>query len=93
MAATILVRGGGDLASGVILRLVRAGLNVVVTELEQPLAVRRLVAFCEAVYRGEITVEGVTARLAGDKTHGIGDTPGGPGACPYRPERRIPKNI
>jgi xanthine dehydrogenase accessory factor len=66
MAATILVRGGGDLASGVILRLVRAGLNIIVTELEKPLAVRRLVAYCEAVYRGEISVEGVTARLAAD---------------------------
>jgi len=66
MAATILVRGGGDLASGVILRLARAGLNVVVTELDKPLAVRRLVSYCEAVYRGEITIEGVTARLAVD---------------------------
>lgn len=64
MAAVVLVRGGGDLASGVILRLFRMGLQVVVTELAQPLAVRRLVSFCEAVYSGEITIEGVTGRLA-----------------------------
>lgn len=59
----VLVRGGGDLASGVILRLHRSGLKVVVSELPQPLAVRRAVSFAEAVYDGEHTVEGVTARL------------------------------
>src|SRR5512133_223676 len=60
----ILVRGGGDLASGVVLRLHRSGLRVVVSELPQPLAVRRTVSFAEAVYQGLHTVEGVTARLA-----------------------------
>lgn len=59
----ILVRGGGDLASGVIFRLYRAGIKVVVTELLQPLAVRRLVSFAETVYRGEFNIEQVPARL------------------------------
>jgi xanthine dehydrogenase accessory factor len=59
----ILVRGGGDLASGVILRLYRAGLQVVVSELPRPLAVRRTVSFAEAVYEGRHSMEGVTARL------------------------------
>ncbi len=59
----ILLRGGGDLASGVALRLYRAGLPLVISELAQPLAVRRAVAFAEAVYEGRHTVEGVTARL------------------------------
>ena len=59
----ILVRGGGDLASGVILRLYRAGLQLVVSELPQPLAVRRTVSFAEAVYEGRHTVEGVPACL------------------------------
>ena len=59
----ILVRGGGDLASGVALRLYRAGLRLVISELEQPLAVRRAISFAEAVYEGQHTVEGVTARL------------------------------
>jgi len=63
LASLIHIRGGGDLASGVALRLHRAGLKVLITEQPQPLAVRRLVSFAEAVYRGEITVEGVTARL------------------------------
>jgi xanthine dehydrogenase accessory factor len=62
MAAIILIRGGGDLASGVALRLHRAGLGIVITELPRPLAVRRSVAFAEAIYEGRITVESVTAR-------------------------------
>ncbi len=59
---TVLIKGGGDLATGVGWRLHRSGFPVVVTELAQPLTVRRTVAFAEAVYRGEHTVEGVTAR-------------------------------
>jgi len=60
----LLVRGGGDLASGVILRLHRSGLQVVVSELPQPLAVRRSVSFAEAVFEQTHSVEGVTARRA-----------------------------
>ncbi len=63
MPALILIRGGGDLASGVALRLHRAGLKVLISELPQPLAVRRTVAFAEAVYAGQVTLEGVTASL------------------------------
>jgi len=59
----VLIRGGGDLATGVALRLFRAGIRVVITELAQPLAVRRTVSFSEAAYDGSHTVEGVTARL------------------------------
>ena len=59
----VLIRGGGDLATGVALRLFRSGIKVVLTELAQPLAVRRTVSFSEAVYEGRHTVEGVTARL------------------------------
>jgi xanthine dehydrogenase accessory factor len=61
MPSIILIRGGGDLATGVALRLLRSGLRVVVTELAQPLAVRRTISFAEAVYSGEISVEGYTA--------------------------------
>ncbi len=63
MGALVLIRGGGDLASGVALRLHRAGLQVLIAELPQPLVVRRLVAFAEAVYEGRATVEEVAARL------------------------------
>ncbi len=56
-----LIRGGGDLATGVILRLQRAGWRVLVTELAQPLVIRRAVAFASAIYDSVIEVEGVTA--------------------------------
>jgi xanthine dehydrogenase accessory factor len=57
----VLVRGGGDLASGTIARLQRAGWQVVVAELAQPLAVRRYVSFAQAIYSGEISIEEITA--------------------------------
>jgi xanthine dehydrogenase accessory factor len=57
----VVLRGGGDLATGVAIRLHRAGLKVLLTELANPLAVRRAVSFSEAVYEGAWTVEGVTA--------------------------------
>jgi xanthine dehydrogenase accessory factor len=60
----VLIRGGGDIASGVALRLHHIGFDIVILELEQPLAVRRTVSFAEAVYEGSHTIEGVTARLA-----------------------------
>ncbi|HET9905026.1 MAG TPA: selenium-dependent molybdenum cofactor biosynthesis protein YqeB, partial [Anaerolineales bacterium] len=60
--ALVLLRGGGDLATGVALRLHRSGIKLVITELAQPLAVRRTVSFAEAIYEGHQTVEGVTAR-------------------------------
>jgi xanthine dehydrogenase accessory factor len=62
----VLIRGGGDLASGVAWRLHRCGFQVCLTELDQPMAVRRKVSFCEAVYDGEIVVEGVKGRLIRD---------------------------
>lgn len=59
---TIVIRGAGDLATGVALRLYRAGLrNLVMLETAHPLAVRRTVAFSECIYHDHMTVEGVTA--------------------------------
>ncbi len=63
MYPPIILRGGGDLASGVALRLHRAGFQIIILELEKPLSVRRTVSFSEAVYGDTHTVEGVTARL------------------------------
>jgi xanthine dehydrogenase accessory factor len=65
---TTLILGAGDMASGVALRLRRVGLQVVMTELPQPLAVRRTVSFAEAIFTGETTIEGVTARRLADPT-------------------------
>lgn len=69
----ILIRGGGDLASGVAMRLHRAGIRILVTELPEPLVIRRLASFAEAVYAGEYTLEGITAHRAADwrEVHGI----------------------
>ena len=58
----VLIKGGGEVASGVAHKLARARLRVCLTETAQPLAVSRGVAFCEAVYDGEKEVEGITAR-------------------------------
>lgn len=60
----IVVRGGGDIASGTILKLVHCGYHVLILETEAPSAIRRNVAFSEAVYQGTQTVEGVTCFLA-----------------------------
>ena len=60
----ILVRGGGDLATGTIYKLRQCGFDVLVLETENPSAIRRNVAFSEAVYQGSQTVEGMTCLLA-----------------------------
>jgi xanthine dehydrogenase accessory factor len=59
-----LIKGAGDLASGVALCLTRAGYSVVMTETALPTVVRRTVAFAEAVYEGRVHVEGVEGVLA-----------------------------
>ena len=55
----ILVKGGGEMATGVAHRLTRSGFRVCLTEIPQPLAVRRAVCFCEAVFAGRVKVEGI----------------------------------
>lgn len=59
----ILLRGGGDLATGVAARLYRSGFGVIVTEIEQPKAVRRLVSLAEAVYRESVEIEELSGKL------------------------------
>jgi len=58
----VLIRGGGEVASGVAHRLARAHFRVCMTEIPQPLAVSRGAAFSEAIYDGKKEVEGVVAR-------------------------------
>lgn len=60
----VIIRGAGDLASGIALRLIRSGLQVIMTDLPHPLAIRRSVAFCEAIRKETYTVEDVTAHFA-----------------------------
>ncbi len=63
----ILIKGAGEMATGVAHRLFRSGFRLCLTEIAEPLAVRRSVSFCEAVFEKEKTVEGVTARLVQGK--------------------------
>lgn len=58
----VVIRGGGDIATGIALRLYRSGMAVCLCEIPAPTAIRRTVCFSEAVRLGETTVEGITAR-------------------------------
>lgn len=59
MMKPIIVRGGGDLATGTIYRLSKSGYSVIVLESQKPSAIRRQVSFCQAVYEGIMEVEGM----------------------------------
>lgn len=65
-APLVVIRGGGDLATGAAARLHRCGFPVVILEIEQPLAVRRRVALAEAVYAGRVEIEGVHGARSAD---------------------------
>ena len=62
----VLIKGAGDLATGTAVRLYRAGIKVVMTEVARPTAVRRTVAFSQCMYDGAAQVEGISARRAED---------------------------
>ena len=64
MKDLIIVRGGGDLATGTIYKLYKSGFPVLVLEIPNPSAIRRNVAFSEAIYQGHFQVEDVTCYLA-----------------------------
>lgn len=63
MENVVLVRGAGDIATGVIHKLHRCNIKVVAVETEFPTAIRRTVSFCNAVFEKTMEVEGVTCRL------------------------------
>ena len=60
----VVIRGAGDLATGIALRLWRARMQVVMLETAEPTSIRRTVCFSQAVVCGEVTVEDITARMA-----------------------------
>lgn len=62
----VLIKGAGDLATGIAYRLNRSGFKIVMTEIEKPTTVRRTVAFSQAVFDNQVEVEGVVAKLAKD---------------------------
>ena len=63
MNKCVIVRGGGDIATGTIYKLVKSGFQVLVIEAEKPSAIRRMLLFCQAVYEGKFTVEDMTCVL------------------------------
>ncbi len=67
----VLLRGGGDLATGVAARLWRSGFLVLITEIERPLAVRRLVSLAEAVYAGNVEIEDLRAKWVADAAEAL----------------------
>lgn len=62
----ILIKGAGDIATGIAVRLKNSGMQVVMTEIAIPTTVRRSVAFSRAVYEGSAVVENITAKLVLD---------------------------
>jgi xanthine dehydrogenase accessory factor len=63
----VVVRGAGDIATGIIQKLFRAGFKVVAIETDRPSAIRRKVALCEAIYDGNIVVEDIEGILVRSK--------------------------
>ena len=58
----VIVRGGGDIASGTIEKLHKCGFNVLILEVENPSSIRRKVCYGEAVYTGEMEIEGIKSK-------------------------------
>jgi len=67
----VVIRGGGDLGTGVAYRLHQAGYPVIITDVAQPTAVRRAVAFSEAVYENTVDIEGITGQYVEDVNEAI----------------------
>ena len=63
----VIVRGGGDIATGTIAKLFQSGFLVLILEIDNPSAIRRKVAFCDAVFDKVAQVEDMTCVLAESK--------------------------
>ncbi len=70
-AMIVYIRGAGDLASGIALRLYRCGIRVVMADLAEPTSIRRTVSFSEAIRLGETKVEEVRALLAANSAEAL----------------------
>ena len=57
-----VIRGGGDIATGIIYKLFQCGFPLLVLEIANPSCIRRTISFCEAVFDAAVEVEGVRAR-------------------------------
>lgn len=93
MRELVVIKGGGDLASGVAHRLHQAGFQVIITEIARPTVIRRTVAFASAVYDNKVTVEGVTARLVDEAAAALAVTRQGDIAVIVDPRAEIIKAV
>lgn len=59
----VVIRGGGDIASGIACRLFNSGFRVIILEIAKPSAIRRKVSFCQAVYENQVFVQGICGKL------------------------------
>lgn len=89
----LVIKGAGDLASGVALRLHNAGFKIVMTDLLKPTAIRRTVSFCRAIREGEAAVEGVFSRLAQSPEQARAIAESGAIAVMADPEARCVKTL
>lgn len=71
IANTIVIRGAGEMATGIAVRLFNSGFKVIMTDTSKPSSIRRKVSFSEAIYDGEAEVEGVKAILSDSPQHAI----------------------
>ncbi len=89
----VVIKGAGDLASGVAYRLFKSGFTIITTEIAHPLVVRRTVSFAEAVYAGTVAVEGITAALADSREQALDMAEHGIIPVLIDPEARIIKEV
>ena len=68
----VIIRGAGDIATGIALRLHRAGFQIIMTDLPQPTSIRRTVCFSEALRLGEVLVEDVRAQRTDSAREALG---------------------
>ena len=85
----IVIKGAGDLATGVAWELFREGHRIIMTEIAVPLTVRRQVAYSRAVYEGRAEVEGVIGVLAGSAEEAIALSEQGVISVLVDPEARV----
>lgn len=89
----IVIKGAGDLATGVAHRLYKSGFPIIMTEVAEPLVVRRTVSYAEAVFSGTVTVEGVVASRASSEEEALNMTEKGIIPVMVDPEAQVVKNL
>ena len=62
-SSLVVIRGGGDIASGIVQKIFRSGFPIIITETENPTMVRRTVSFAECIYSGRTEIEGLFSEM------------------------------